>query len=256
MKSFSLLTEITYGPIVSRRLGLSLGVNLLPLGEKLCSFNCPYCQLGRNPRKSSKVQFPQPEQVAREVGAVLRRFREEKRALDRVTFSGNGEPTLHPRFAQVVEGVRDVRDREFPRARLAVLTNGAHLDRADVVRGLNRCDEPIVKLDAGNEKMFQKINVPRKGLTLAKIVRGIKRIRRPIVQAMFVAGPADNSTAEEVEDWLKLVAKIRPRECQVYTLDRVPAESKVLPVSRVRLMEISMRVSDELGIPTLVVLPD
>jgi wyosine [tRNA(Phe)-imidazoG37] synthetase (radical SAM superfamily) len=163
---------------------------------------------------------------------------------------------MHPKFEQVVQAIRIVRDREFPAARIACLTNGAHLNRVPVIRGLNLCDEAIVKLDASNEKMFQKMNRPRPGLKLADVVRGIKKLEAPIVQSMFVTGSVDNSTEDEVRDWIGVLRGILAREVQIYTLDRVPADDTLVPVDRMRLMEISMLLNEQVGIPSLVVFPD
>lgn len=260
LKHFPKLKGLTYGPVVSRRLGLSLGVNLVPGPEKLCSFNCPYCQLGWTKRRvgsfAPEFGLPTPEEVSRAVQAEIRRLNKLDVKLDRITFSGNGEPTAHPLFEPILEAVRVVRDKEVPDVWIAVLTNGAHLDRPDVVRGLNRCDEPIVKFDAGNERMFRALNKPRPGLTLADIVHGLRLIRRPTIQTMFVTGSVDNTTPSEVDDWVGLVTKIKPTWSQIYTLDRIPADGRLLPVNRARLMEISMQLSETCGIQSLVIFPE
>lgn len=257
LKDFPRIEEIIYGPLSSRRLGVSLGVNVLPLEQKQCSFNCAYCQLGWTlRRRAAAPRFPTPAQIGQALREQLRRLRREKAKLDRITFSGNGEPTSHPQFEEIVKEVASIRDDLYPGVWIAVLTNGAHLDRPDVVRGLNQTDERIVKLDAGNEPMFRRLNKPDPGVTLRRVVDGMSKLRSLTLQTMFVAGTTDNSTPDEVESWLAQVERTRPSWLQLYSLDRVPADRKLVPVSRVRLMEISMLVSERCGLEPLVIFPE
>jgi wyosine [tRNA(Phe)-imidazoG37] synthetase (radical SAM superfamily) len=193
--------------------------------------------------------------VERAVRERLTLLRDADAAVKRITFSGNGEPTAHPRFSEIVEAVRRARDELLPQARIAVLTNGAHLDRPEVVSALDRCDEPIVKVDAGNERMFRLLNGPGPGTTLADVVSGIRRLRAPAVQSMFVCGSVDNTAQAQVDDWMQRLREIRPANLQMYTIDRVPADRGLFPASRRRLMEIAVRVLEECGIAALVVFP-
>lgn len=250
LKTFPLIRNITYGPIPTRRLGLSLGINILPHGRKACSFDCPYCQLGARKvvEKADRSGLPTPQQVQRAVLADLTWMRRVNIRPDTITFSGNGEPTLHPRFREIVEAIREALSSEGVAIPIAVLSNAAHLDRPDVVDALSSIEFPILKLDAGNEAMFQAIDRPRTGLTLEDVVRGIRKVPNAILQSMFVTGVVDNSTEREVEDWTDRVKEISPRKVQIYTLDRVPADPGVKPVSRRRLVWISGRLGLRTGI--------
>jgi wyosine [tRNA(Phe)-imidazoG37] synthetase (radical SAM superfamily) len=255
LKPFPKIQDHVYGPVLSRRLGLSLGVNLLPTERKVCSFNCGYCQLGWT-RSRARTRFPKPDDVAQAVRERLLQLRRERFELDRITFSGNGEPTDHPDFGRIVDAVVQVRDEICPTVWISALTNGAHLDQTEVLRGLGRCDERIVKLDAGNESMFRRLNKPLAGLKLEKVVAGASRLLCVTIQTMFVTGAIDNASEEQVESWIGQLKRIRPSWVQMYTLDRVPADSKLEPVSAMRLMEISMRVAETCCIEPLLIIPE
>jgi wyosine [tRNA(Phe)-imidazoG37] synthetase (radical SAM superfamily) len=260
LRPFSRLDGIVYGPVSSRRFGASLGINLFPGARKICSFECPYCQLGNADEAMEKTLERQPildpSEVESAIETVLRGMGRRSDLLNCLTFSGNGEPTAHPKFAAIVESTRLVRGRLAPMARIVVLTNAAHLKKPDVVEGLNRCDEIVVKLDAGTEEVFQKVNQPAKGLTLAGIVQQVKRLQRVTVQTMFVTGAVDNTTEAEVDAWLGHLREIKPASVQIYTLDRIPADGSVLPVPSERLREIARRVFTECGIEPLLTLPN
>jgi wyosine [tRNA(Phe)-imidazoG37] synthetase (radical SAM superfamily) len=256
LKRFPRLAGLVYGPVTSRRFGASLGINLTP-GAKVCTFDCRYCQLGWTRRRAARMsEWPRADDVARALKERLLRLRDRGTLLDAITFSGNGEPTSHPCFSEAVWATRLVRNEVFPQARIVALTNGAHLRRADVVAGLNLCDERIVKLDAGNESMFRKLNRPAHGVTLESILEGTGRLRSPVIQSMFVTGAIDNSTEEQVASWIETVVRVAPASGQIYTLDRLPADAEVRPVSRMRLMEIALQAGAAWPVEFLTVFPD
>lgn len=256
LRPFSRLDGMTYGPVSSRRYGRSLGLNVFPGSKKACSFECPYCQLGFAKDKKEEI-FPtsilaEPDDFEQE---VRRAVKESDLPLDCLTFSGNGEPSAHPQFLEIVKRTEKVRNELTPKSRIVALTNGAHCDRPDVVEALNRCDEAVVKLDAGTEKTFQLVNEPRRKLCLADLVEGIRKLQNITIQTMFINGRIDNTADEEIEAWIDHIQTIRPSAVQIYTLDRVPADESLTPVSNKRLTEISKRLELKSGIQPLLFLP-
>jgi wyosine [tRNA(Phe)-imidazoG37] synthetase (radical SAM superfamily) len=255
-KRLRLQASCVYGPVHSRRLGLSLGINPLPVGEKYCTLNCRYCQYGWTRRAHERVDAPLPAAAAvlAEIEDVLREANALALELDYITFSGNGEPTLHPDFPQLVEGVRALRDRWTPEARLAVLTNSTTLARPSVRRAVARTDAPIAKLDAGNEAVYLRLNRPLESPPLERLVAAMAELHEEIgerltIQSLFVTGAVDNSTDDALEDWLGCVAAIHPGRVQVYTLDRAPADARLHPIEHATLKRIASLVTERTGVP-------
>ncbi len=244
---------IIYGPLRSRRLGLSLGINLLPTGEKFCSFNCRYCQLGAasprppNANRASRI-FPTCAEVSRALADALENLYERGTIVDSLTFSGNGEPTLHPHLGWIVESARLFRDIYFPRATIALFSNSSTLQRREVRQALEKVDLPIMKLDAGDGEVFRRLNRPAESCDLTTIVSGLKGLRGVILQSLFVAGRMTNCDARSLTAWLTCVAEIHPISVQVYSLDRPPADTGLKPVERPRLEEIARLVEEEAGV--------
>lgn len=252
-KVSSLIPTIAYGPIASRRLGHSMGVNLLPPGVKVCSFNCPYCECGwtdvtATRRRFEDLAWPAPEAVAEELECALRRCRDGGFEIAYVTLAGNGEPTLHPRFPECVEAVRAARDATFPSARVAVLSNATTLDDDAIVAALNRLDDRIMKVDAGHDEMIRLMNVPLCAFSIRHAVERFAALRDCIVQSMFVGGRFSNSGPAEVDAWIALVARARPRHAQLYTLERHAPDATLAPVGRERLDAIGAELTRRTGI--------
>jgi wyosine [tRNA(Phe)-imidazoG37] synthetase (radical SAM superfamily) len=242
--SIPLQKGIIYGPVHSRRIGRSLGINLLPTEFKLCAFDCVYCQYGKTDIKTISPQedlLPSIEEVAAALEEVLRRIKD----LDVITFSGNGEPTLHPRFGEIVSVALELRDRLAPGKPVAVLSSGAMAHRPEVREALNRLDLRIMKLDAGDEQTFQEINRPVAGLGLEEIVEGLRQLDRVILQTLLVKGPRENSSPEKIAKLIERIRVIRPQEVQLYTLIRPPAEEYVAAVPKGELEEIAARIAEE-----------
>lgn len=242
-----LYDNLIFGPIRSRRLGLSLGINLLPVDCKICSFNCIYCECGWT-LGGHKPRFNDKKAVLAMLEVVLGEMVEAGTPPDVLTFAGNGEPTMHPDFEEIVDGVIALRDRLCPKAKVSVLSNATMLHRESVRRALMRVDNPILKLDSAFDKTAQLIDKPLGYYSIASVVENMKLFGgNCIVQTMFLRGEfegerVDNTTPEEVEAWLRLVAEIAPRSVMVYTIDRdTPApDLEKVPVEELR--EIAERV--------------
>src|SRR5579862_9599158 len=253
-KEYHLSDGVTYGPVKSRRLGSSLGVNILPFGVKVCSFNCNYCQCGWttdtvDPAALAKYRFP----GAREVGDALRKTLQELRAkgesLDCITLAGNGEPTLHPEFLDVVKEILSARDEVLPGVRVDILSNAAHLDRPAVVEGLNLLDARYMKLDAGSEEQFLNMNSPVTDVGIWDVVKQLPKLKDFTVQAMFTHGRRDNTDSKSVIDWMHTVKRVKPKAVQIYSVDRFPADQKITQVDRGLLDEIAQALTEQTGIP-------
>lgn len=251
----SLYHDIIFGPVHSRRLGLSLGVNLLPTTSKLCSFDCIYCECGWNAEHPGERRFNRREEVQQLLAQTLRRMVEAGTPPDVITFAGNGEPTLHPAFEAIIGDTIALRDALCPAARISVLSNATQLHRDDVSRALRRVDNNILKLDSAFDTTVRRMNNPQNpAYTVRDVVDRMKTFEgRMILQTMFLRGvcdgaPIDNTTVEEVAAWLGLVAEIAPRQVMVYSLDRDTPCPTLEKVPREELKAIATRV-EALGIP-------
>ena len=251
----SLYHDIIYGPVHSRRLGLSLGVNLLPTESKLCSFDCIYCECGWNADHPGGRRFNAREEVRTHLETALRQMAAVGTPPDVITFAGNGEPTLHPDFEGVIDDTLALRDRYCPAAKVSVLSNATQIHRKEVQQALLRVDNNILKLDSAFDATVRRIDNPQNPqYTVRNTVDGMKRFTgQMILQTMFLRGECkgqriDNTTEEEVAAWLQLVAEIRPRQVMVYSLDRDTPCPTLEKVSREELQRIAERV-EALGIP-------
>jgi len=246
-----LVEGIVYGPVRSRRLGRSLGVNVLPRGLKVCNMDCAYCQYGWTRRRSTvgrREQWPPPERIEAVVSARLRKAECSDELIDRLTVAGHGEPTLHPAFEEIAERLYGLRDHLAPDIRLAVLSNSTTAGRADVRQGLALFDERYMKLDAGDPITYASIN--RTG-SLRTVVDALRDLPSIVVQAMFVSdefGQVDNTLERPVQAWLDAVDTIQPSRVQVYSIARPPALCGLRRPKTGRLREIAERVR-ALGIP-------
>ena len=239
---------IAYGPIASRRFGRSLGVNLAPEGRKTCNFNCSYCQYGWT-EFPARGEFPKPADVIDAVDRALAQHPD----VDAITVAGNGEPTLHPGFAPIAEGLFGLRRQRAPKAKLVLLSNGSTLGRLDVVYSLARFDARCMKFDAGDATTFRLMNAAM--IPLARLVSDLRAVGRLTLQSMFVRDAertVDNTTPRAVDAWLGAVERIRPDSVDVYTLARPPARSTLIAAPREMLERIAARVV-ALGIPARVV---
>ncbi len=246
-----LFDSVVFGPVKSRRLGVSLGINLLPNDNKLCNFNCIYCECGWN-RKGARVRFNSRESVRTELEKVLAAMKGSDEAPDVITFAGNGEPTLHPDFEAIIEDTRLLRDRYFPEAKIAVLTNGTLIDRDSVRRALLRVDENIVKLDSALDRTVRLIDDPNNpGYRVEDIVRAMRSFEgKMTLQTMFVRGThngktVDNTSPEEVAAWLEAIERIHPGKVMIYTIDRDTPGEGLEKVPEKTLEEIAGKVREK-----------
>ncbi len=249
----SLYHDIIFGPVHSRRLGLSLGVNLLPLESKLCSFDCIYCECGWA-RHGLRPHFNRREDVRRLLGEKLRKMVAAGMPPDVITFAGNGEPTMHPDFPAIIDDTIALRDAVCPSAKVSVLSNATMIGRESVRKALMKVDNNILKLDSAFDETVRLVDNPNGRYSVAETVENMKLFGgRLIVQTMFLRGEyggrrVDNATPREVDAWLELIGQIRPRQVMIYTIDRdTPAENlEKVPVEELR--RIADRV-EALGIP-------
>jgi wyosine [tRNA(Phe)-imidazoG37] synthetase (radical SAM superfamily) len=249
-----LFHDVIFGPVRSRRLGLSLGINLLPLHRKHCSFNCIYCECGwTKPSSADPPGYPSRAEVAEFLEKKLLELSSEQYYPDSLTYAGNGEPTLHPQFAEIVDDTINLRDRLMPNAKISVLSNASMTGDEKVFNALLRIDNNIQKLDAGEEKMFRMINQPLMGPSFGDIVKNLIRFDgRVIIQSMFLRGEykgeiIDNTVESEIVSWLEHLRKIRPSGVMIYPIARETPAHHLEKVSSSTLVAIAQRVR-ELGI--------
>ena len=242
-----LQAAVVYGPVQSRRLGRSLGINLTPSGRKTCNYNCAYCQYGWTTFPAAG-EFPPPCDVIEAVDHALQQNAE----VDSITVAGNGEPTLHPGFAPIAEGLFHVRNRRAPKAKLTLLSNGSTLDRLDVVYSLPRFDVRCMKLDAGDATTYRLMNAG--SISLGRLIAGLRSVGQLTLQSMFVRdrhGVIDNTRPRAVDAWVEAVDRVRPESVDLYTLARPPARGTLERVPVPVLDEIAARI-EEIGIRTRV----
>ena len=237
-----LFQQIAYGPIHSRRLGTSLGMEIMPLDHKLCTFNCVYCECGWN-EPVSHPQLPTRE----EVRAALEEKLKEGLALDVITFSGNGEPTLHPDFLGIIEDTCALRDQYCPSAKVSVLSNSTQLGRPEVLQALKLCDNRILKLDAATDIMMRRIDLPVNAqLTVQTLIGWLAQFDGDFtLQTCFLRGehngePIDNTTPEELSAWYKAVDTLHPKQIMIYVIDRKTPEEHLSKISRAEMDAIAV----------------
>ena len=236
-----LFNNIVYGPIHSRRLGLSLGMELMPLEHKLCTFNCVYCECGWNEPVLHPI-LPKRE----EVKAALETKLQEGIQPDVITFSGNGEPTLHPDFLGIIQDTCALRDRYCPKAKVSVLSNSTQLGRAEVVQALRLCDNRILKLDAGTDEMMRRIDLPvNEHLTVQTIIGWLQQFNGDFtLQTCFLRGTnngriLDNTSTPELTAWYKAVERLQPKQIMIYVIDRKTPEENLVKIPREEMERIA-----------------
>ena len=247
-----LFDKIVFGPIHSRRLGVSLGMNLLPVDGKLCSFDCIYCECGLNGERRTHTKLPVREEVKTALEEKLLAMQKEGIAPDVITFAGNGEPTMHPEFEGIIEDTIATRNRYFPNAKIAVLSNSTMLHKEGVFRALNKIEDNILKLDSVLDSRIQQLNVPNSpAFTFERLLEQLCRFNgNLIIQTMFLQGEidgksVDNTTEEEIKGWIDALKKIKPKQVMIYTIDRETPLKGLKKVSKEALDAIADRVREE-----------
>lgn len=250
----SLQRRCIYGPVSSRRLGRSLGLNLLPVENKVCMFDCVYCHYGATDVHAfgPEISYPDVSLVAGELEQTLRTCAARHEHLDAITFSGNGEPTLHPRFGGIVDEVMALRDRFTPGLPVTILSNSTTAGRPEIRAALHRLDRRIMKLDAGTEAAFAAVNHPHPSIRLEELIEGLSILERITIQTAFMKGSVDNSTPKDIDAWMEAVARIHPMDIQIYTIDRPSADGFLHKVDRPDLERIAAEVVRRTGIPARV----
>ena len=251
-----LKTGIIYGPVRSRRLGRSLGLNVSPVRYKLCSFNCVYCQYGWTDVGTLDTapyakDFPSVDDFASALERVL--VEQSNEGIDNITFSGNGEPTLHPQFANLVDIAAALKEKYCPAARLGVLSNSSAATMEKVRAALERLDFKIMKLDAGDVETFQEINRPCPQVEYQDILASLKSMRNVTLQTMFVDGAFCNIGDRQVTVWMERVGEIKPEKAQIYSLHRPSAASALKEVPAEKLKEIAARTEGATGVDVEVI---
>ena len=249
-----LFGSIVYGPIRSRRLGVSLGVNLMPIAAKLCTFDCVYCECGWN-KPVLHPNLPTREEVRAALESQLSIAVEP---IDVITFSGNGEPTLHPDFLGIIQDTCALRDQYCPKAKVSVLSNSTQLGRTDVIEALRLCDNRILKLDSAIDATMRLIDKPVNAqLTVKQIAQWLSIFDGDFtLQTCFLRGEyqgqtIDNTTPEELTAWYKMVDYLHPKQVMIYVIDRVtPLETlEKIPAETMEKIAIPLR---EKGIDVIV----
>ncbi len=216
-----------FGPVRSRRLGISLGINLLPEGGKWCSFDCIYCECGFNADHRTHNPLPSPEQVEAVLTAKLEEMKAEGLTPDVLTFAGNGEPTLHPQFPEIVHRVLKVRDIHCPSAKLSILSNGTQIHRPEIRQALLLFDNNIQKLDTVSQEYIERVDRPQGAYDVQKKIEELKEFHgHVIIQTMFMKGEFEGRSVSNIDEetfvtpYLSAIKKIQPQSVMVYTIDR------------------------------------
>lgn len=248
-----------FGPINSRRLGTSLGINLSPNDGKVCSFDCIYCEAGYNSQGTGKTGLPDEQKVLYDLETKLKEMKEKGERLDVITFSGNGEPTLHPKFPEITEGVIRLRNRYFPEAKVSVLTNSTRIFTPAVAEALKKVDNNILKLDSAIERTMRLIDQPNNpDFTVEKVIEGLKQFAGTgIIQTMMLRGnhdgeAIDNTTQEEVDALIAAYNAIKPASIMIYSIDRSTPEEQLVKVEKEELEAIAARIAAATSIPVSV----
>ena len=243
-----------FGPIHSRRLGVSLGINLLPDDGKVCSFDCIYCECGFNAEHRTKKLLPTREEVRTALEEKLKDMQANGPAPDVLTFAGNGEPTAHPHFPEIIEDTLALRNKYFPKAKVSVLSNSTFIDRPAVFEALNKIDNNILKLDTVDEEYIHLLDRPNGKYSVKKIIEKMKEFKGTcIVQTMFLKGgyqgkDMDNTSDKYVLPWIEAVKEIAPRQVMIYTIDRETPDHDLQKATHEELDRIVALLEKE-GIP-------
>ena len=243
-----LVEPLIFGPIKSRRLRKSLGINLLPEFGKICSFNCIYCECGWNPENKENSGIPKKEVFEQTLEKRLQELKGTADEPDSITFSGNGEPTLHPDFVEIINITLRLRDLYVPHAKISVLTNGTMLHKKEIFDAISKVDNNIIKIDGGTYETIKSINKPNVNFDLEKYINILQEYKgNLVIQTCFLRGEhngvkIDNTTEEEISLWVEHIKKINPRKTMIYAIDRETPEKNLEKISQDELEKIAERL--------------
>lgn len=218
--------ETVFGPIFSRRLGSSLGINLLPVNGKICTFDCIYCECGWNKDGRGDTRLPKAAEVCEALEAKLKQLVADRIPVDSITFSGDGESTINPDFPQIIDDTLALRNKYYPFAKVSVLSNATQVHRPEIFRALRKVDNPIMKIDAPTNELVEKINHPAPGYDVNRVVEALRQFNGDfILQTMFLKSKDfDSSSPKVLSGWMDIVRLLKPREVMAYTIDRPTPE--------------------------------
>ena len=239
--------EVVFGPIHSRRLGSSLGINLLPEKGKICTFDCIYCECGWNRDGRDDTSLPTAERVCKALEAKLQYCQSIDVPIDSITFSGDGEPTLNPEFPQIIDDTIRLRDQYYPQSKITVLSNATMVHKPEVFQALRKVDNPTMKIDAPTNELIEKINHPAPGYDIHRVVEALLQFNGDfILQTMFLRSKDfDSSSPEVLNGWMDIVRLLRPREVMVYTIDRPTPEEGLQKFSVDEMRRLVQPLIDE-----------
>lgn len=245
-----LFDKIIFGPVKSRRLGISLGVNLLPVGCKICNFNCIYCECGWNDNEAIRNQkLPSRYEVYESLEKKLQEMLENDEKPDVITFAGNGEPTIHPSFSSIIDDTIELRDKYFPQARISVLSNATMIHKSPVVSALKKVDQNILKLDSAFQDTIIAMNQPVASFSYEQLLSHLKKFEgKFIIQTLFTRGihngrMVDNTTERELSAWTAAIKELAPEKVMIYTIERNTPLSGLQKISVEELEEIARRIT-------------
>ena len=242
-----------FGPIKSRRLGISLGINLMPGDGKWCSFDCLYCECGLNKDKKPKQPLPSVEEVKEKLEVKLKEMSENGEELNVLTFSGNGEPTMHPNFLEIVENVILLRNKYYPEAKVSVLSNSTQIHKKDVFDALMKVDNALMKLDTVSPEYIKIVDQPNGNYNIEKIISCLEKMKgHTIIQTMFMKGSikdnngqeisVDNCKDEYITPYINALKRISPRQVMIYTLDREWPTEGLIKASKETMDSIAEKI--------------
>jgi wyosine [tRNA(Phe)-imidazoG37] synthetase (radical SAM superfamily) len=247
-----LFDKIIFGPVKSRRLGISLGINLLPTDTKICNYDCIYCECGWTDKvKSKKAVLPSRKMVKEALTGKLMEMKANGESPDVITFAGNGEPTMHPEFESIINDTIMLRNELCPGAGIAVLSNSTLIHKPSVSKALEKVDQNILKLDTVNENTFRLINKAARGIELKKIIEDLQAFKgKLIIQTLFLKGESggekfDNSSEEELNGLIVAYKQIQPGKIMIYTFERDTAANGLYKIPLSDLQKISKRLVRE-----------
>lgn len=249
-------TGLAQGPIEDPRHGKSLIIN--PFGDqtKICSFNCAYCDLGLTETRLNRLKandsIPTAIEILEHAREFLKTAHLQGPRLDAIVVSGNGEPTLHPEFPALIAGLIELRSAWLKDRPIVVYSNGTTLDQRKTVEALNLVDERIIKVDAGNEKVFKELNAPLARVNLARILSGIKSLKDVTIQSLFCKGTVDNTQSSDIDDWIEAVIMLRPKRVHIQGASRPTAVAGILRCDEDTLHMIASRFERRSGIKAIV----